>query len=385
MANTVSILSYDNTFGDWVVATNALAKENNDIAANNYTKSSGTLYLNSPTLGLQVGNNAVVAGQLSVQGTGSSAYIQNTLKVDGPITSSGIVYNSNNFVLMSNTAAAGNATITVSRGNATYNAAIRWDETHKYFSTANTTTGGFNRIITSDIVSDSLTLASSNFVATSNTVSILYNNIIAANNSLKSYVDTGIGYITGVDITQNTDISTINTLAYLANTTATIANTNASSALSAALARVASVTGTTNQIISTGGTNPVLSTPQSIATSSSVQFASIGVGMANPYANGSIFYTGNSLQISDASVKANVQTITNALDLVQSMRGVTYDRIDTGVHGIGVIAQEMQQVLPEVVVDANGILGVSYENIVGVLIEAIKELKAEVDQLKSKQ
>ena len=82
MANTVTLLSYANTFGDWVVTTNALVKENNDFAANNYIKPTGTLYLNNPTLGLQVANNAVIAGTLQVQGTGSSAYIQNNLRVD---------------------------------------------------------------------------------------------------------------------------------------------------------------------------------------------------------------------------------------------------------------------------------------------------------------
>lgn len=82
MANTVNILSYANTFGDWVVTTNAVVKENNDLAANNYIKPTGTLYLNSPTLGLQVANNAIVAGQLQVQGVGSSAYVQNNLRVD---------------------------------------------------------------------------------------------------------------------------------------------------------------------------------------------------------------------------------------------------------------------------------------------------------------
>ena len=62
MANTISILSYANTFGDWIVTTNALTKENNDLAANNYIKSTGTLYLNSPTLGLQVANVAIIQG-----------------------------------------------------------------------------------------------------------------------------------------------------------------------------------------------------------------------------------------------------------------------------------------------------------------------------------
>ena len=82
MANTVSLLSYANTFGDWVVTTNALVKENNDLAANNYVKPKGTLYLNDTTLGLQVANNSIFAGQLQVQGIGSSAYIQNNLRVD---------------------------------------------------------------------------------------------------------------------------------------------------------------------------------------------------------------------------------------------------------------------------------------------------------------
>jgi len=82
MANTVNFLSYANTFGDQMVTINNLALENNNLALSNYIKPSGTLYLNSPYLGLQVANNAVIAGQLQVQGVGSSAYIQNNLRVD---------------------------------------------------------------------------------------------------------------------------------------------------------------------------------------------------------------------------------------------------------------------------------------------------------------
>jgi hypothetical protein len=83
MANTISLLNYANTFGDWVVTTNALVKENNDVAANNYHKTSGTLFLDTNTLALQSNGNAVFAQQLAVQGTGSSAYIQNNANVGG--------------------------------------------------------------------------------------------------------------------------------------------------------------------------------------------------------------------------------------------------------------------------------------------------------------
>jgi len=85
MANTVSILGYANTFGDWLVTTNALVQENNSLASNNYTKSTGTLFLNDPSLGLQVANNAILGGQLQVIGLGSSAFVQNNLRVDGQV------------------------------------------------------------------------------------------------------------------------------------------------------------------------------------------------------------------------------------------------------------------------------------------------------------
>lgn len=85
MANTVTLLSYANTFGDWVVTTNKLAQENNDFAANNFVKPTGTLFLNSPSLGLQVANNAVIQGQLQVSGIGSSVYVQKNVEVAGQI------------------------------------------------------------------------------------------------------------------------------------------------------------------------------------------------------------------------------------------------------------------------------------------------------------
>jgi len=82
MANTVTLLSYANTFGDWVTTTNQVVKENNDLAANNYIKPTGTLYLNDPTTGLSVLTGAIFQGTFQVAGTGSSAYVQNNLSVD---------------------------------------------------------------------------------------------------------------------------------------------------------------------------------------------------------------------------------------------------------------------------------------------------------------
>jgi len=84
-AQVFPILSYANTFADMMVATNGLVQQNNDLAANNFVKPTGTLFLNDASLGLQVNTAAIVAGTFQVQGTGSSGYIQNTLRVDGQV------------------------------------------------------------------------------------------------------------------------------------------------------------------------------------------------------------------------------------------------------------------------------------------------------------
>lgn len=89
MANTFPILNYANTFGDWMVTTSNLVKENNDLAANNYLKSTGTLFLNDPTTGLSVANNSYFYGGLHVTGAGAFAQVDNNLGVGGKLTTTG--------------------------------------------------------------------------------------------------------------------------------------------------------------------------------------------------------------------------------------------------------------------------------------------------------
>jgi len=109
----------------------------------------------------------------------------------------------------------------------------------------------------------------------------------------------------------------------------------------------------------------------------------------NSYAldvSGDIRATGDVIAYSDARVKDNVLTIENALDKVKSLRGVSYTRNDSEDKStkIGVIAQEVLSILPEVVQqDDNGNYSVAYGNIVGVLIEAIKEQQKQIDELKN--
>jgi len=103
---------------------------------------------------------------------------------------------------------------------------------------------------------------------------------------------------------------------------------------------------------------------------------------------GTLTATTNVTVSSDVRFKSNIETIDSALDKVKAMRGVYFDK-----HGaedkrsVGVIAQEMQEVMPEVVVTddtEDKHLSVAYGNLVGVLIEAVKELSEEVEKLKAK-
>jgi hypothetical protein len=100
--------------------------------------------------------------------------------------------------------------------------------------------------------------------------------------------------------------------------------------------------------------------------------------------SGDIRATADIIAYSDARVKENINTITDALTKVTSLRGVTYTRKDTEDKSekVGVIAQEVLEILPQVVQqDDNGNYSVAYGNMAGVFIEAIKELKSQNDAL----
>ena len=100
---------------------------------------------------------------------------------------------------------------------------------------------------------------------------------------------------------------------------------------------------------------------------------------------GSFTATGDITAYSDESLKTNIQVIDGALGKVEAIRGVTFDRIEDGSTSTGVVAHELEAVLPEAVhTDSTGLKSVAYGNITGLLIEAVKELSAQVAELKAK-
>ena len=102
--------------------------------------------------------------------------------------------------------------------------------------------------------------------------------------------------------------------------------------------------------------------------------------------DGNVIIQGNLFSYSDIRIKTNIETIENALDKVTSLRGVTYNMIkdikenpNTAIKYVGLIAQEVETIIPEAVKEENGLKTVAYGNLVSVLIEAVKELKKKFD------
>jgi len=105
----------------------------------------------------------------------------------------------------------------------------------------------------------------------------------------------------------------------------------------------------------------------------------------NVTTSGNITATGNVTAYSDERLKDNIETLDDALMIVNQMRGVKYTSKETGRPNIGLIAQEVMSVLPSVVHhDDKGMLHIAYGNIVGLLVNAIQELIDEVANLEER-
>ena len=181
--------------------------------------------------------------------------------------------------------------------------------------------------------------------------------------------------------------------------------TVANARLDAQLQDVAGLAVTNGGFIVGDGSNFVLETGAtaraslSLDTGNDVQFDSFGVGTAASGTTGEIRATNDvtAFYSSDKSLKENIKNIENPLEKISQINGVTFDWTEDYIkqHGgedkyfvrkndVGVIAQEIEKVLPQVVATReDGIKAVKYDRIVALLIESIKELKKEIEELKT--
>lgn len=110
--------------------------------------------------------------------------------------------------------------------------------------------------------------------------------------------------------------------------------------------------------------------------------------VTNITANGTIFASGNITAFSDRRLKENIKPIDNVIDRIKKLNGVTYTRNDlddTNKVYTGLIAQDVQQAMPQSVVETDeGILSVDYPSLIGLLTETIKNLNSRIEKLENK-
>jgi hypothetical protein len=207
--------------------------------------------------------------------------------------------------------------------------------------------------------------------------------------------------ISGITLGNNLATLTIGTglsgTSYNGSSAVTIANTGVTSAVAGTGVSVSGATGAVT-----------FSIGQAVATSSNVQFNSLGVGTAGSGTAGQIRATNEiTAYYSDKRLKENIKPIENALAKTLSLHGVTYNANDVAASfgytnketQVGLLAQDVKAVLPEVVVPApfditvkdgkevsksgEDYMTVKYEKIVALLVEAIKELNDKVESLEA--
>ena len=177
------------------------------------------------------------------------------------------------------------------------------------------------------------------------------------------------GIISGVEV-QKDDVAVVSEA-----TKINFEGTAITSVVSEESATLATVTIDAGNIDDVGSANQVLfKNGSNVATTS-----------ANLQFNGTnLTCAGTVTANSDERLKENVETISDALEKVKQLRGVEYDHKNTGDHCLGVIAQEIEKVVPDVVYeDVHGVKSVAYQNMVALLIEAVKDQQKQIEELRS--
>lgn len=285
------------------------------------------------------------------------------------------------------------------------NGAVTFDSTA--LVTGNTTLSG--TLSTAGAATFSSTLAVTGAVTLSSTLAVTGNTTLSgtlavsgattlASNGLN--VGSGQLNVSGGNVSMSGNLAVTGTSAFTGNAAFSTLSASGAATLSSTLAVTGATTlnaATTINLASAGALNINTSgtlnglrfysggtiTGQLGASSTYPFYVSNASGTAMIYSDtsGNFTATANISAYSDAKLKTNVRTIDDALALVEQLRGVYYERIDSGEEGIGVIAQEIRSVFPQAVHENDGTLAVSYGNLVGPLIEAVKILSARVKKL----
>ncbi|MDB4830780.1 tail fiber domain-containing protein [Paracoccaceae bacterium] len=202
----------------------------------------------------------------------------------------------------------------------------------------------------------------------------------SVNNSGRTYIqditlDT-YGHITGITSATETVVNTDTNTTYSAGTNLSLSGTTFNVSANPSFTDVY----VADQIIHTGDTDTYM---QFHAAN---QWRIVAGGTERlEVTNGTITANGTFNNTSDERLKKNVKPIQNALADICQLEGVTFDWKDTGEHGQGFIAQQVEPIIPEIVKtdEDDGMKSVNYVGLIGHLVEAIKTQQTQIDDLKA--
>jgi hypothetical protein len=376
MANTITNISLSNTFSEWVGTTIQTVNELNSIGLYDWRKGAGTLYIDSVGTALDVANNTFLRGGVSIVGTGSGLTVSKNTEIRGVLSLTNLdagnpnklIFSANgvanvNYLNIVGTGLSANVSNNMSIGGTLTVDTIIVDTITNDFidsisDTANTALPDAK--LYTDIQITANGVSTNDVISTANTNLRLYTNaqitanaisanavITKANTDMKNYVDVAN---TNLRLYTDSNIVSNNILVF-----------NDTSSASSLYPVFGSITSGTLRFANTSSTK--LTFVPSTGTLSATLFTSL----------------------SDVTLKENVEKVTNAVDTLKQLNGVSFDWVDNGNKSYGVIAQDVERVLPDVVqTNEEGIKTVNYQALSAFLIEAIKELSNELDQLKNK-
>ena len=170
----------------------------------------------------------------------------------------------------------------------------------------------------------------------------------------------------------------------ITSTASTMASINSTGIITATGGFVGDVTGASTRITLTNQASDTTCFPVFCQSETGNQLPHTNSSLTFDSSNGTLAAT-NVNSTSDANLKENIETIVGSIDILKGINGVRFIWKDLGTPSVGVVAQEVEQVLPELVAERgdNGTKSVNYNGLVGVLIEAVKELSTRVESLEN--
>lgn len=334
----INQLSTSNTFQQWLIATQVLIEKSNyyDERTNLVFDTANTI---SNTSVMLIANAAVVNAQTATVNA-QTALVLSTA--------------SNVYATYANTI--------IQAGYVSTNLSIALNTSNSIISTALNT-------------SNSIVSAGQN---TSN--SIISNSSNTANSVISNASNTANSFISNSLNTANIIVNSANSFANTVNVTAQNAYNTSNAALATAQT-AANLIYTVQDDVTTDITlYPALfasntGTPNTAVVSTTKLYYNPSTGQLSAT---------NFDSLSDENKKDNIETIKNAVELVMNLRGVTFTWKENGYKSMGLIAQEVESIIPEVVMtNGNGEKSVTYGSLIGLLVEAIKDLNKQVVEIKS--